>query len=89
MNIVPAGLEQQINRVDRQYSLWIGISLAATAAWSFFRIIWMLIISMSYGWFVGPLVFNFVLWGVIGTVAAVGAVGFLNRYFKGPDSQSV
>ncbi|CAM3055701.1 hypothetical protein BST27_14975 [Mycobacterium intermedium] len=89
MNIVPAAVEQQINRVDRQYSLWIGISLAATAAWSFFRIIWTLIWSMSYGWFVGSLAVNFVVWGVIGAVAAIGAVGFLNRYFKGPGSERV
>lgn len=87
MNIVPAGIEQQISRVDRQYSLWIGISLAATAAWSFVRIIWMFILSMSYGWFVGSLAVHFVLWGVVGTAAAIGAVGFLNRYFKGPGSE--
>ena len=89
MNIVPAGIEQQINRVDRNYSLYIGISLAATAAWSFIRIIWLLVLSMSFGWFAGSAAVHFVLWGVIGTAAAIGAVGFLNRYFKGPGSKGV
>ena len=49
MNIVPASIEQQINRVDRQRSLWIGIALAVLAAGSFFRLLWMLYISMTFG----------------------------------------
>jgi hypothetical protein len=83
MNIVPASIEEQINRVDRQRSLYIGISAAALALWSAFRLIWTLYIGMTFGWFFGSMVFPFVLWGVIGTVAAVAAVGFLNRYHKG------
>jgi len=83
MKILPASVEQQINRVDPQRSLLIGISLGLVAAWSLFRVIWMLYISMTFGLFLGPLIFNFVLWGVIGSVAAVGAVGFLNRYRSG------
>jgi hypothetical protein len=83
MKLVPASIEQQINRVDPQRSLLIGISLGLVAAWSFFRLIWMLYISMTFGWFLGPLIFQFVLWGVIGSAAAVGAVGFLTRYRNG------
>jgi hypothetical protein len=86
MNIVPASIEEKINRVDRQRSLAIGISFALLAAWSFFRLIWSLYISMTFGWFMGSLAFTFVLWGVIGTAAAVGATGFLTRYFKGSDA---
>lgn len=89
MNIVPAGIEQHINRVDRQRSLWIGVSLATVAVGSFLRLFWMLYVSMTFGWFVGPMAFHIVLSLVVGTVAAVGAAGFLNRYFKGPESNRI
>jgi hypothetical protein len=83
MKIVPTSIEEQINRVDRQRSLYIGISAGALALWSAFRLIWTLYIGMTFGWFFGSMVFPFVLWGVIGTVAAVAAIGFLTRYTKG------
>jgi hypothetical protein len=38
---------------------------------------------MTFGWFLGSMVFGLVLRGVIGTVAAVAATGFLTRYAKG------
>ncbi len=37
---------------------------------------------MTFGWFFGAMAFQVVLWGVIGTAAAVASVGFLNRYNK-------
>jgi hypothetical protein len=37
----------------------------------------------SVGWSPVSLVFPLVLWGVIGVIAAVSAVGFLTRYAKG------
>jgi len=83
MKIVPASIEEQINRVDRQRSLYIGISAGLIALWSVFRLIWVLYIGMTFGWFLGSMVFQLVLWGVIGAVAAVAAVGFLTRYSKG------
>jgi hypothetical protein len=84
MKIVPASIEEQINRVDRQRSLWIGISAAVLAAWSIFRLLWLLYIGLTFGGvFFGALVFQFVLWGVIGAVAGVAAVGFLTRYNRG------
>jgi hypothetical protein len=83
MKIVPTGIEEQINRVDRQRSLYIGISAGALALWSVFRLIWALYIGMTFGWFLGSMVFQFVLWGAIGAVAGVAAVGFLTRYSKG------
>ena len=86
MKIVPTSIEEQINRVDRQRSLYIGISAGALALWSAFRLIWTLYVGMMFGWFFGSMVFPFVLWGVIGTVAAVAAVGFLTRYSKGPEA---
>ena len=83
MKIVPANIEEQINRVDRQWSLYIGISAGLVALWSVFRLIWTLYIGMTFGWFFGSMVFPLVLWGVIGAAAGVAAVGFLNRYTKG------
>ncbi|MCV7077923.1 hypothetical protein [Mycobacterium szulgai] len=89
MKLVPSSIEEQINRVDRQYSLAIGIGSGMVAAWSLFRVIWLLYISMTFGWFLGSLAIQLVLWGVIGTAAAVAAIGFLNRYLKGPGSERV
>jgi Fe2+ transport system protein B len=51
MNILPTGIEEKINRVDRQRSLYIGISTGVLAVWSFYRLIWMLYIGMTFGWF--------------------------------------
>lgn len=42
MNIVPTSIQEQINRVDRQRSVYIGISTGLHAIWSFYRLIWML-----------------------------------------------
>ena len=83
MNILPTCIEEKINRVDRQRSLYIGISTGVLAVWSFYRLIWMLYIGMTFGWFFGAMAFSLVLWGVIGTVAAVASFGFLTRYRKG------
>lgn len=83
MRIVPASIEEQINRVDRQRSLYIGISAALIALWSIYRVLWTLYIGMTFGWFLGSMVFPLVLWGVIGAVAAVAATGFLTRYSRG------
>jgi hypothetical protein len=82
VKIVPTNIEEQINRVDRQRSLYIGISAGLVALWSVFRLIWTLYIGMTFGWFFGSMVFQLVLWGVIGAVAAVAAVGFLTRYTR-------
>jgi len=83
MKIVPTSIEEQINRVDRQRSLYIGIAAAVIEAWSVFRLLWVLYIGMTFGWFLGSMVFSVVLWGVIGAVAGVAAVGFLTRYNRG------
>jgi hypothetical protein len=82
MNIVPAGIQAQINRVDRQWSLWIGVSLALVAAGSVFRLFWMLYISMAFGVFAGAMVVNIIFSLAFGAAAAIGAVGFLTRYHK-------
>lgn len=83
MKLVPTSIEEQINRVDRQRSLYFGISAGLVAAWSAFRLIWVLYLGMTFGWFFGAMAFQLVLWGVIGAVAGIAAVGFLTRYSKG------
>jgi hypothetical protein len=40
---------------------------------------WLLYVSLSFGWGAGSLIFSFVFWAVIGVVAAITAVGFLER----------
>jgi hypothetical protein len=87
MNIVPAGIQAQINRVDRQWSLWIGVSLALVAAGSVFRLFWMLYISMAFGMFAGAMVVNIVFSLVFGAAAAIGAIGFLTRYHKDTEAE--
>jgi hypothetical protein len=79
MKIVPASIEEQINRVDPQRSRIIGISFAVLAAGSAFRLFSLLYVSLSFGRVAGSLIFSFVFWAVIGVVAAIAAVGFLER----------
>jgi hypothetical protein len=83
MKIVPTSIAQQIDRVDRQYSLAIGISTGLLAFWSIYRVIWSLYLAVTYNFIFGALVFPIVLWGVIGVVAALTSIGFVTRYLKG------
>ena len=83
MKIVPAPIAQQIDRVDRQYSLYIGISTGLLAFWSIYRVIWSLYLALTYDFIFGSLVFPIVLWAVIGVVAALFSLGFINRYRNG------
>ena len=92
MKIVPTRIEEQINRVDRTRSLAIGITTGLTALWCAYRLIWLLytaIIFSSVGWSPISLVFPFVLWGVIGVVAAIAAIGFLTRYARASSTELV
>jgi hypothetical protein len=79
MITLPAAIEEQINRFDRQRSLVIGISNAVIAAWCAYRLIWLMYLAVTFSGFFGSLIFSFVIWGVIGIVAAAAAVIFLQR----------
>ena len=41
MSIIPTRVHDQVNRVDRTRSLWIGISAGVTALWSLYRVFWL------------------------------------------------
>lgn len=83
MKIVPANIAQQIDRVDRQHSLYIAISTGLLAFWSIYRVLWSIYLALTYNFIVGSLVFPIVLWGVIGVLAAIASLGFFTRYRKG------
>lgn len=83
MKLLPAPIAQQIDRVDRQYSLYIGISTGLLAFWSIYRVLWSMYLAVTYDFIFGSLVFPIVLWAVIGVAAAVVSFGFVNRYLKG------
>jgi hypothetical protein len=84
MKILPANIEEQIGRVDRTRSLIIGISSALVALWCLYRVFWSVYLMMTYDFMFGALIFGIVLWGVIGAVSAVAAIGFLARYARQP-----
>jgi inner membrane protein involved in colicin E2 resistance len=84
MKILPTSVEQQIERVDRTRSLIFGISSGLVMIWCLYRVLWSIYLTMTYDFLFGSLVFSIVLWGVIGTVAAIAAFGFLTRYSRQP-----
>lgn len=85
MNIVPARIEEQVGRVDRTYSLVIGISAGLTALWSLYRVLWLFYTAATFssiGWSPVSLIVPLVLWLVIGVAAGYVAAAFLIRYAK-------
>ena len=87
MNIVPTRIQEQVNRVDRTRSLAIGIAAGLTALWSIYRLFWLVYTATtlsSFGISSASLIFPFVLWGVIGVIAAFASIAFLVRYSKQP-----
>jgi inner membrane protein involved in colicin E2 resistance len=84
MKILPPNIEEQIDRVDRNRSLIIGISTGLLAFWCLYRVLWSIYLSVTYDFLFGSLVFSIVLWGVIGAVATIAATAFLTRYAKRP-----
>lgn len=79
MKLLPTGIEEQIDRVDRNRSPIIGISAGLLAFWCIYRVLWSIYLSLTYDFLFGSLVFSIVLWGVIGVVAAIAATGILIR----------
>lgn len=87
MNIVPTRLQEVVNGVDRNRSLYIGIAAGVAALWSIYRLFWAVYVATtlsSFGISPASLSFSFVLWGAVGVVAAVVSAAFLLRYTKQP-----
>ena len=87
MSIIPAGVQEQVSRVDRTRSLWIGISAGVTALWSLYRVFWLFYAATtlsSVGYTGISLIFPLVLWGAIAVVAGSASAVFLLRYSKQP-----
>jgi Flp pilus assembly protein TadB len=83
VKIVPPGVEQRINQVDRTPSLIIGIVCALVAvgcAFSLLSTLYSAMVLSSVGWFSPVLIVWFVIYIVIGGAALIGAVGFLTHY---------
>ena len=87
MRILPANIEQHIDRVDRQRSLYTAISAGLVAFWCAYRVAWSLYLASTYNFVFGSLIFPIVLWAVIGAVAAIAALAFFTRYTKAPTSE--
>jgi hypothetical protein len=84
MKILPTNIEEQIDRIDRNRSLIIGISTGLLAFWCIYRVLWSIYLSVAYDFLFGSLVFSIVLWGVVGVAATIASTGFLTRYAKRP-----
>lgn len=86
MKILPAAIQQHVDRFDRQQSRIIAISTGLVALWSAYRVIWALYLTFSYNFLFGTLVFQVAIWAVIGAVAAIAACAFYTRYTKASDA---
>lgn len=87
MSIIPARVQEQVSRIDRTRSLWIGISAGVTALWSLYRVFWLFYAAAtlsSVGYTGISLVFPLVLWGAIAVVAGLVSAVFLLRYSQQP-----
>ena len=85
MNLVPARIQEQVSRVDRNYSLVIGIFAGLTALWSVYRVFWLFYTAAtlsSVGWSPVSLIFPLIMWGAFGVGAAFVSLAFLLRYTK-------
>lgn len=82
MNVL-ARYQEQINRMDKNQALIIGILSGVTLVWMVWRLFWLAysaIAFSSYGLSAFSLVFSAAWTLVIGALAAVNAFVFLRRY---------
>ena len=87
MSIIPTRVQEQVSRVDRTLSLYIGIAAGITALWSLYRVFWLLYAAAtlsSVGYTGVSLAFPLMLWGAIAVLAGAVAAVFLLRYSKQP-----
>lgn len=84
MKILPAAIEQHVNRFDRQQSRIVAIGSGLLALWSAYRVFWALYLTFAYDFLFGTLVFQVAIWGVIGTVAGIAAFAFYRHSTTAP-----
>jgi predicted peptidase len=87
MSIIPTRVHEQVSRVDRTRSLYIGIAAGITALWSLYRVFWLFYAAAtlsSVGYTGVSLAFPLVLWGAVTILAGAVAAVFLLRYSKQP-----
>jgi membrane protein YdbS with pleckstrin-like domain len=87
MNIVPSRIQEQAKRVDRTWSLVIGISTGLTALWSVYHVFWLFYTAVTFssvGWSPVALVLPVVFWVAFGVIAGLVSATFLMRYARQP-----
>jgi hypothetical protein len=85
ISIVPARIQEQVDRVERTPSLVLGIFAGLTALWSLYRVFWLLYSASVFsgvGISAASLIFSAVIWVAVGIGAAVVSAAFLIRYHK-------
>jgi hypothetical protein len=85
MNIIPARVQEQVDRVERTPSLVVGIFAGMTALWSLYRVFWLLYsasVLSGVGFSAASLIFSAVIWVAVGVGAAVVSAAFFIRYSK-------
>lgn len=90
MNLLPAPIQTQVNRVDRTRSLWLAISAGLTALWMLYRVFWLLysatvlsdinVHGVSVGVSTTSLILSALISGLVGIGAALVSATFFLRY---------
>lgn len=87
MNLVPARYQEQIDRMDRNVALGIGIVSVIALVWVVWNLFWSIysaVVLSAYGFSPISLVFTIAWTLAIGALAAFNAYVFLKRYKTQP-----
>lgn len=87
MSIIPARVQEAVNRVDRTRALVMGILTGVAAFFALWKIFWLIFATAtvsSFGYSGFWLVLSLVWWGAIAALGVFWAVAFLSRYSSHP-----